>query len=124
MAEHSTVGAPALSTNIESGRFDEKEAHHVPATKRPIEDEEEDEDMDALIEDLESNDGHGEVSYSPLFLFFSLTRRDSHSNCHPCHPDQSERAKSRDYQLALAAFAQSGIRHGRHRNRLVSDTQC
>ncbi|KAK4135563.1 plasma-membrane proton-e [Trichocladium antarcticum] len=60
MAEHSTVGAPALSTNIESGKFDEKEAHHVPATKRPIEDEEEDEDMDALIEDLESNDGHGE----------------------------------------------------------------
>lgn len=64
MAEHSTHGAPALSTNIESGKFDEKEAQHVPAHKEPIiEDEEEDEDMDALIEDLESQDGHGEVSF-------------------------------------------------------------
>jgi H+-transporting ATPase len=60
MAEHSTAGAPALSTNIESGKFDEKEAHHVPAAKQPIEEEEEDEDIDALIDDLESNDGHGE----------------------------------------------------------------
>lgn len=61
MAEHSTTGAPALSTNIESGKFDEKAPHPEP-TKERIEDEEEDEDMDALIEDLESNDGHGAVS--------------------------------------------------------------
>lgn len=65
MAEHSTAGAPALSTNIESGKFDEKEAHRVPAAKQPVEEEEEDEDIDALIDDLESNDGHGDVS-SPL----------------------------------------------------------
>ncbi|KAL2131591.1 hypothetical protein VTI74DRAFT_4832 [Chaetomium olivicolor] len=59
MAEHSTTGAPALSTNIESGKFDEKEAHHVPAKARVEEDEEEDEDIDALIDDLQSQDGHG-----------------------------------------------------------------
>jgi hypothetical protein len=65
MAEHSTTGAPALSTDIESGKFDEKAAHHVPAapaTKPAIEDEEEDEDIDALIDDLESHDGHDQVS--------------------------------------------------------------
>lgn len=66
MAEHSTAGAPALSTNIESGKFDEKEAHHVPAAKQPVEEEEEDEDIDALIDDLESNDGHGDVSFPPM----------------------------------------------------------
>ena len=59
----STTGAPALSTDIESGKFDEKEAHPVPA-KAPVEEEEEDEDIDALIDDLESNDGHGDVSFS------------------------------------------------------------
>ncbi|KAK3985774.1 hypothetical protein QBC44DRAFT_334329 [Cladorrhinum sp. PSN332] len=56
MADQSTTGAPALSTNIESGKFDEKDAHKE---KKPIvEDEEEDEDIDALIEDLQSDDGH------------------------------------------------------------------
>jgi H+-transporting ATPase len=61
MAEQSGAGVPALSTNIESGKFDEKETHPVPAAKQPVEEEEEeDEDMDALIDDLESNDGHGE----------------------------------------------------------------
>jgi hypothetical protein len=64
MSEPATTGAPALSTNIESGKFDEKEAQHVPATKQPVEEEEEDEDIDALIDDLESNDGHGGVSLS------------------------------------------------------------
>jgi len=55
MADHPTTGAPALSTNIESGKFDEKETRE----KKPIvEDEEEDEDIDALIEDLQSDDGH------------------------------------------------------------------
>ncbi|KAK4156682.1 plasma membrane ATPase [Chaetomidium leptoderma] len=58
MADHSGAAAPALATNIESGKFDEKEAHHVPAKQRVEEEEEEDEDMDALIDDLESNDGH------------------------------------------------------------------
>jgi len=46
MADHPTTGAPALSTNIESGKFDEKETRE----KKPIvEDEEEDEDIDALV---------------------------------------------------------------------------
>jgi H+-transporting ATPase len=52
-----------LNTNIESGDFNEKTGHHdndLTTTKKPIEDEEEDEDMDALIDDLESEDGHGE----------------------------------------------------------------
>jgi H+-transporting ATPase len=64
MADHSTgAGAPALSTNIESGKFDEKAAHDVPpATKKEVVEEDDDEDIDALIDDLESNDGHGDVS--------------------------------------------------------------
>ncbi len=63
MAEQSGAGVPALSTNIESGKFDEKETHPVPAAKQPVEEQEdEDEDIDALIDDLESNDGHGDVS--------------------------------------------------------------
>ncbi len=63
MAEQSGAGVPTLSTDIESGKFSEKETHPVPATKQPIEEEEEeDEDIDALIDDLESNDGHGDVS--------------------------------------------------------------
>jgi H+-transporting ATPase len=50
-----------LNTTIESGEFNEKE-HHDPAatTKKPAEEEEEDEDMDALIDELESQDGHAE----------------------------------------------------------------
>ena len=63
MAEHSATGAPALSTNIESGKFDEKATHAAPAdNKQKIELEEEDEDIEALIEDLESQDGHEFVS--------------------------------------------------------------
>ena len=63
MADNKAAGAPALDTNIESGGFDEKraqEAHGSAPPPKPakVEDEEEDEDMDALIEDLESEDGH------------------------------------------------------------------
>jgi H+-transporting ATPase len=57
-----------LGTNIESGGFDsEKIAHEdappaaAPEKKATVEDEEEeDEDMDALIDELESQDGHEE----------------------------------------------------------------
>lgn len=65
MADNKDVGAPALDTNIESGNFDEKKHQQEakPAAPAPKEangsDEDEDEDMDALIEDLESEDGHG-----------------------------------------------------------------
>lgn len=65
MADHKDVGAPALDTNIETGGFDEK--HHQQAAAAPppkvapaAEDEDEDEDIDALIEDLESEDGHAQ----------------------------------------------------------------
>lgn len=63
MADDRAVGAPALDMNIESGNFDEKRAQPpaeaVPPKKdASAEDEEEDEDIDALIEDLESEDGH------------------------------------------------------------------
>ncbi|PTB63833.1 calcium ATPase, partial [Trichoderma citrinoviride] len=61
MADDKAVGAPALDTNIESGNFDEKRAQApagVPPKKAPAEEEDEDEDIDALIEDLESEDGH------------------------------------------------------------------
>jgi H+-transporting ATPase len=50
-----------LNTNIESGGFENEKAHDpsAPAVKKPVEeDEEEDEDMDALIDELESQDGH------------------------------------------------------------------
>lgn len=57
------VGAPALDTNIESGQFDEKSRQQAPAENAPkkvsaVDDDDEDEDIDALIEDLESQDGH------------------------------------------------------------------
>lgn len=60
------IGAPALNTNIESGQFDEKAQQHrqqapaeqVPRKVAAAEDDDEDEDIDALIEDLESQDGH------------------------------------------------------------------
>ena len=60
------AGAPALDTSIESGKFDEKahEQHHAeaaPPKKVEEGEEDEDEDIDALIEDLESNDGHDAV---------------------------------------------------------------
>ena len=48
-----------LDTNIESGTFDEKANQHNVTTKHSM-DEEEDEDMDALIDELESQDGHAE----------------------------------------------------------------
>jgi len=53
-----------LGTNIESGHFDEKNRNHDNPSlkkKQPTGDEEEeDEDMDALIDELESQDGHQE----------------------------------------------------------------
>lgn len=68
MADSKDVGAPALDTNIESGHFDEKK-QQVPAaaTNEPTvskeaaggSEDDDDEDIDALIEDLESQDGHG-----------------------------------------------------------------
>jgi H+-transporting ATPase len=65
MAEEKVTGAaPALETKIEHGGFDEKRADAPaasgvpPKTAAPVEDEDEDEDIDALIEDLESQDGH------------------------------------------------------------------
>ncbi|KAM5342937.1 hypothetical protein ACJ41O_013903 [Fusarium nematophilum] len=62
MAEEKAVGAPALDTNIETGGFDEKRGQvpptHPPAKQGAPAEEEEDEDIDALIEDLESEDGH------------------------------------------------------------------
>lgn len=62
MAE-STSTAPALNTSIPGGGFDEKATTSSPAAapvaETKVEEEEEDEDIDALIEDLESQDGHG-----------------------------------------------------------------
>lgn len=61
MAEPNTAAAPAINTNIESGNFDEKAAHaeNQPTVTKTKGDEaeEDDEDIDALIEDLESQDG-------------------------------------------------------------------
>ena len=68
MAESQPAGAPALNTNIESGDFNEKSAPPPAAKPKVEEEEEEDEDIDALIEDLESQDGHGfeEEAMAPL----------------------------------------------------------
>jgi H+-transporting ATPase len=51
-----------LNTKIESGSFDEKhDVPPAPPTDKTLQDEEEeDADMDALIEELESEDGHAE----------------------------------------------------------------
>jgi len=54
-----------LNTTIESGEFDTEKIHHdeaapAAAAKPAEEEEEEDEDMDALIDELESQDGHEE----------------------------------------------------------------
>lgn len=51
-----------LNTNIESGTFDEKSAHNddIHQSRKPLDEDEEDEDMDALIDELESQDGHAE----------------------------------------------------------------
>lgn len=64
MADDKAVGAPALDTNIESGDFSEKKQQQAaipPKAAAPAEDEDEDEDIDALIEDLESDDGGNHV---------------------------------------------------------------
>lgn len=70
MADHNNAAAPALNTPIESHRFDEKkgpiEGDVAPPRAKVEEDEEEDEDMDALIEDLESQDGHQEEEEEEL----------------------------------------------------------
>ncbi len=62
MAESNTAASPALDTQIESGNFEEKSAHptETAPTKEKKEvaaDDDEEEDIDALIEDLESQDG-------------------------------------------------------------------
>jgi hypothetical protein len=51
-----------LNTNIETGGFDNEKSQDAGAAvgKKPAEDDEEDEDMDALIDELESQDGHVE----------------------------------------------------------------
>lgn len=58
MADSSATGAaPALSTNIPGGHFDEEKVAHNQAginKEKAALDEEEDEDIDALIDDLES----------------------------------------------------------------------
>lgn len=59
MAEEKVAGAPALTTNIETGGFDEKRGQAPPPAKAPAPaDDDDEEDIDALIEDLESEDGH------------------------------------------------------------------
>ncbi|EFW98999.1 plasma membrane ATPase [Grosmannia clavigera kw1407] len=55
----STSHAPALQTNIPGGGFDEKSAAPPAQASKPKVEDDEDEDIDALIEDLESHDGHG-----------------------------------------------------------------
>lgn len=67
MAESNAAAAPALNTNIESGKFDEKDQHRdnaettQAAPQMKAEDPDgEDEDIDALIEDLESADGNAD----------------------------------------------------------------
>lgn len=59
MADTTNAATSAhLDTNIEPGGFNEKS--DAPPKGKPLEEEEEDEDMDALIDELESEDGHAE----------------------------------------------------------------
>jgi H+-transporting ATPase len=71
MADSSATGAaPALSTNIPGGHFndEEKAAHNTAGInkEKAALDEEEDEDIDALIDDLES-EAAAPVSAPPSF---------------------------------------------------------
>jgi len=59
-SSHSSDAFNHLNTDIESGNFNEKASHNDTASKTPHAEEEEDEDMDALIDELESQDGHQE----------------------------------------------------------------
>jgi H+-transporting ATPase len=59
MAQSHTT-TPALNTPVESGKFDEKHHTSDPEKVKHESEDGEDEDIDALIEDLESQDGHGE----------------------------------------------------------------
>ncbi len=65
MAEVCCRGSP-----VDPPKFDEKHAEEHPVSKAPPkkveEEEEEDEDIDALVEDLESQDGHIDVSLAFL----------------------------------------------------------
>lgn len=56
---HGAAPINHLNTDIESGQFSDKSAVHALAHSDE-EEEEEDEDMDALIDELESQDGHQE----------------------------------------------------------------
>lgn len=59
----SDIAPNHLRTNIEPGQFDEKNGgveNTAPGATKHEEEEEEDEDMDALIDELESQDGHAE----------------------------------------------------------------
>jgi H+-transporting ATPase len=47
-----------LGTDVPTGELNEKKDYGAPEKKAPVEDEEEDEDMDALIEELESQDAN------------------------------------------------------------------
>lgn len=101
MAESNSAAAPALNTPIESHRFEEKEkpmqGDAPPPAKPKVEDDDEDEDIDALIEDLESQDGHVEeeeegsfTSASNLFAstaaqLLTLPHRHHSRQC-PCDP--------------------------------------
>lgn len=74
LPHHDTAGAQSsnnssdtppnhLKANIEPGQFDEKNGgieNSTPGATKHEEEEEEDEDMDALIDELESQDGHVE----------------------------------------------------------------
>ena len=63
MADTTGSTAPKIDSNIESGRMEHNEKseytteHKTEKTAVANEDEEEDEDMDALIDELESQDG-------------------------------------------------------------------
>ncbi len=125
MAE-SAAGAPQL----DAPTFDEKHAEGHPAEKVPAkkaeEDEEEDEDIDALIEDLESQDGHGEVS-GPNSLFHANTL--SCLGTHVLRARQSGRA--RQLRLILAGWPEAArLRPNRHLSNptcsigLLGDDSC
>jgi len=65
LSNYSSNAPNHLNTNIESAEFDEKVRHGSDPdvnSNKPVyqQDEEEDEDMDALIDELESQDGHQE----------------------------------------------------------------
>lgn len=68
MAEKAQAAAPAADSPSGSYREKDETAVHDPVQGKPEVDDEKDEDIDALIDDLESEDGHVDMEEEGMLL--------------------------------------------------------